>query len=189
MFTQLVRNRSAQLLLLGVLLIVQAAPLPAQVPAKSAYRTVMTEALREISKDPCHASGKIPAMMPAIIAAAKESRAGVDDVPDMLKRTADRGCANLQLTIPKLELLLIAGKQGMLDACTYSPGIDYTAELAMARVNYSPLGVGIYHQDFQVPCMAEFVAAILTGQAVSRNSSTQPEALPAPGAPASRRRN
>ena len=154
----------------------------AQVPAAGSYGAAMHAAVREIAKDPCNSSGKISSLLPPIFEAAKREHAGTQDMDEFLQRLADTGCRNSRLAIPKIELLLSAGKLGFLDACAYSPQNDYAVELAMARTHYHPQGVGITaYQLRDVPCLADFIAALLTDQAVS--PSAPPPATPAAPAP------
>ena len=188
MHTQVIRKHSLHLLL-GVLLSVWVAPAFAQTREKNVYAVAMTNAVREISKDPCNMAGKLEALRPPIIEAAKQVRAGTDDLSWLLQRIANTGCANSKLQLPKVELLLTAGKLRYLDTCSYSPGNDYSAEIAMSLTAYSPLGVGVNEREFdEVPCMADFVAALLTGQSVSQTATAPAAAQPAREVPATRRR-
>lgn len=166
-------------------------PVVAQIPVKGTYAATIHDAIREIAKDPCNASGKLASLLPPILEAAKKAHAGTDDLQEMLERIANTGCANSKLTLPKIELLLAAGKLGFLDACAYSPTNDYSIELAMARTHYHPLGVSITAVQYrEVPCMRDFIAALLTDQPVSQSTGSQPRtAEPAQPAPTRRRTN
>jgi hypothetical protein len=165
-----------------------AMPAGAQIPAKGSYGAAIHDAIREIARDPCNASGKFASLLPPIVEAARKARAGTDDLPELLQRIADTGCRNSTLTVPQIELLLSAGKLGFLDACAYSPAKDYSVELAMARTHYHPLGVSVTAVQFrEVPCMADFIAALLTNQPVSQSAASAP-ATPETQAPAPTRR-
>jgi hypothetical protein len=183
-----VKNATRQRTWLLVLISAIATTASAQIPANGSYGAAIHAAIREIAKDPCNSSGKFASLLPPIIEAAKRERAGTDDLTELLQRIADTGCRNAKVTVPKIELLLSAGKLGFLDACTYSPAKDYSVELDMARTHYHPLGVSIsVHQYRDVPCMPDFIAALLTNQPVSRSAQVQPAAPAAPAPEPARR--
>jgi hypothetical protein len=140
--------------------------------------------IREIAMDPCNAKPKIPDMVKQLGGPMPPDRR-----TEMLEQMADTGCENLDKRIPELELLLVAGSLRYLDACTYSPGTNYSAEMKMARGSYSTNSFASFMKDTRnTPCMVDFIAALLTGQAPA--PGTAPAAAPAasPEPPTRRRR-
>jgi len=123
--------------------------------------------LREIALDPCNAAPKFPAMIEKLKVPASEAHAGLQDHVDLFTRMADTACKNQNEQYSELELLIVAAAGRYLDACNYSPDQDYSVELKMARMNYSPesFGNGMKYAMEQ-PCFADFVTAKLTGKPI-----------------------
>lgn len=141
-------------------------PLPATAQSKPRpnYGAAIANAAREISKDPCNASEKFPALIANIETAAQQDSVGTD-APFMVDRMANFGCSNSKLTLSRTELLLNAGRQWWIDSCAYSPARDYSVELAMSSTSYNPKYFKLSADDLaKIPCARAFIAAVLTNQ-------------------------
>ena len=169
--------------------------LPAAAQSQADFTAAMTRftaaqnvPIRAIAMDPCNAKPKIPDMVKQLEGPAKEARAGLDGHVDMFNIMADTGCANQGKAIPEIELYLVAGALLYLDACTYSPGKDYSIELKMARGSYSTRSFAAFMKyALEKPCMREFIAAQLTGKAPAQ-AAPDAAAPPAAAPPPTRRR-